>query len=89
VELDGEYYYTDTTWMDGDGTGISNNWFNFNEKLVSEFTQLEMTNKGMHGRDYLAILLPAANGTKYSHDYNPDEDYTLGRRGRRLAALHE
>jgi hypothetical protein len=76
VELDDGYYYTDTTWMDSDGGGIRYNWYCFNEELLDQFTKLGMTIMGSHERDYLSILLPTANGTKYAREYNPDEDYT-------------
>ena len=76
VRLDGEYYYMDVTWIDApcwkeiNGTSVlvdtSYEWFNFNETVAREFA--EKTTSRSHSRDYLSILLPAANGTKYSYD---------------------
>lgn len=75
VQLDGDYYYMDVTWadtphwkvIDGKATQIDTNydWFNFNETQANAF--MKKTDSTSHRRDYISVLLPAANGTKYSY----------------------
>ena len=83
ILLDGDYYYMDVTWIDSphyvliDGKqtliDISYDWFNFNEAVADTFGK--KTDSNSHARDYLAVLLPKANGTKYSYaNWYGDED---------------
>ncbi|MDR3313925.1 MAG: hypothetical protein LBS96_05655 [Oscillospiraceae bacterium] len=74
LELDGDYYYMDVTWLDGGGY----QWFNFNENLLKKYMADENTNTLVHGRDHYSAMLPAAKGTKYSYDnwYGTNENTT-------------
>ncbi len=73
--LGGDFYYMDVTWIDTPHWELINgtqtlvdttyDWFNFNEGIAAKFKA--KTKSNAHNRDFLAVLLPAANGSKYSY----------------------
>ena len=70
LELDGECYYTDVTWIDGGGY----RWFNYNDKLKELYKALRVAPEGWADRDYLSSKLPAANGSKYFYGNYYEKD---------------
>ncbi len=65
IQLDGDYYYMDVTWVD---SGSNYHWFNFNEDLLSFQSKAENYIPGAHVRTKQSASLPAANGTKYYYE---------------------
>lgn len=65
LELDGEYYLMDVTWID---TGESYKWFNFNEDLLRIYAGGDDFRIKCHTPEGLSALLPAAKGTKYGYE---------------------
>ena len=70
LELDGECYYTDVTWIDGGGY----RWFNYNDKLKEVYKKLRVAPDGWADRDGLSAKLPAANGSKYFYGNYYEKD---------------
>jgi hypothetical protein len=69
LELDGEYYYMDVTWIDGTD-GRNWQWFNFNTAILQthlDYFELS-TEESVHFRYFMSDRMPAANGTKYSYE---------------------
>lgn len=65
IEIDGDYYYMDVTWVDCSGSYY---WFNFNEKLLDAYKEDESFIPGVHDRVGLSASLPQVNGTKYGYE---------------------
>lgn len=67
LELDGDYYYMDVTWVDS-RYGISYRWFNFNEDLLKVYAGDDEGTILCHTPLGLSSKLPAARGTKYGYE---------------------
>jgi hypothetical protein len=74
LELEGDYYYMDVTWVDGLVTKRGSErkvweWFNFNEKLRDEMEPYA-PDEQIHtrSRDEMSAAMPAANGTKFTYE---------------------
>ena len=83
LELDGEYYYMDVTWVNDDRNeiytdyngvqtetllnGRNYEYFNFNDAYLAKALEEAPDYDVPFVRDYMGELLPPANGTKYSY----------------------
>ena len=65
LQLDGDYYYMDVTWID---TSENYRWFNFNEELLVQYAAGDKFRIECHTGEGLSALLPAAHGTKYGYE---------------------
>jgi hypothetical protein len=73
VEIDGDLYYVDVTWGDPTGGSIDYTYLNFNETILIKINE-KVTMPDAHRRDYISVLLPPANGTKWADSGSKSTD---------------
>jgi hypothetical protein len=68
LELEGDYYYTDLTWVDSDAYNERIwDWFNFNYEYIEKYNVDNKKSEWIHQPGPMSSKLPVAHGTKYSY----------------------